>query len=194
MLSPIPSSAVTLHSGLSTDIHSSSWPDAITATDQHVSYLVNLAVGTKADGYAQIGVTHHGMTGDDGLPSAQSSSAQSLFSSSSGKSTRSCRYSRDTDLKCSFLSSRRRRRAGRQPMYGTGWSQFGHGQAQYNPNYQASQAAPPPAYNQDHGGYYGQNQGYFGGRQTDVELQPPQNTYGGGDGFAPPSGPPPAKK
>jgi hypothetical protein len=86
-------------------------------------------------------------------------------------------------------------------MYGTGWAgrtPWGHGAATYNPNYQQTQqanAAPPPAYNQTHGGYYGENQGYFGGRQTDVEMQPPQNTYGGGENvYNAPPGPPPNKK
>ncbi|EXJ91385.1 hypothetical protein A1O1_04497 [Capronia coronata CBS 617.96] len=101
----------------------------------------------------------------------------------------------------SCISSRRRRRAGRRPMYGTGWAgqvPWGHGAATYNPNYQTqptSQQAPPQ-YNQaqNNGGYYGQNQGYFGGRQTDVEMQPPQNVYRGGeDVYQPPPGPPPAK-
>ncbi|KIX98310.1 uncharacterized protein Z520_05611 [Fonsecaea multimorphosa CBS 102226] len=99
----------------------------------------------------------------------------------------------------SLLSARRRRRMGRQPMYGTGWvgrTPWGHAPAQYNPGYQQTQQAPP-AYNQtqNYGGYYGQNQGYFGGRQTDFEMQPPANTYRGGDDvYTPPTGPPPAKK
>ncbi|ETI19275.1 hypothetical protein G647_09107 [Cladophialophora carrionii CBS 160.54] len=102
----------------------------------------------------------------------------------------------------SFFSSRRRRRLGRQPLYGTGWAgrtPFGHNAPQYNPNYQQTQQSyqPPPAYNQQNaGGYYGQNQGYFGGRQTDHEMQPPQNTYAGGGSpvYSAPEGPPPAKK
>jgi len=105
----------------------------------------------------------------------------------------------------SYWSARRRRRLGRQPMYGTGWvgrAPFGHGQATYNPNYQQTlqpqqQQVPPPTYNQtqNYGGYYGENQGYFGGRQTDVEMQPPSNTYRGGDNaYEPPTGPPPVKK
>jgi hypothetical protein len=106
-----------------------------------------------------------------------------------------------TILRC--LSARRRRRAGRQPFYGTGWARtpFGHGQAQYNPGYQTqqqpnyNQTQAPPNYNQNAGGYYGQNQGYFGGRQTEVEMQPPSNTYRGGeDVYQAPPGPPPAKK
>jgi len=88
---------------------------------------------------------------------------------------------------------------GRQPYRATGWVPFtGHGPATYNPNYpQQEQQTAPPSYNQpqQYGGYYGENQGYFGGRQTeqDTEMQRPGNTYGG-DSFAPPAGPPPAKK
>lgn len=47
----------------------------------------------------------------------------------------------------SCFSAKKRRRAGRQPFYGTGWAgntPFGHGQPQYNPNYQSQQQAPPP--------------------------------------------------
>jgi len=105
---------------------------------------------------------------------------------------------------CSCFSARKRRRAGRQPYYGTGWAgntPFGHGQAQYNPNYQTQQAPPPPTYNQtqNYGGYYGggENQGYFGGnRQADVEMTSPQNAYtnrGGDNVYSPPAGPPPNK-
>lgn len=110
---------------------------------------------------------------------------------------------------CSCLSQRRRRKAGRQPFYGTGWTQnlpFGGGNS-YGNNYQnkPSYQAPPPQYGQEnnynqHEGFYGQNTGgqnqsYFGGRQTELEMQPPQNVYGARDqsGFAPPPGPPPSK-
>ncbi|KAK4946606.1 hypothetical protein LTR10_014458 [Elasticomyces elasticus] len=98
------------------------------------------------------------------------------------------------------LTARRRRKAGRQPYYGTGWvgrTPWGHGQATYNPNYQTQQqpSYQPQTENVNQGGYYGQNQGYFGGRQTDVEMQPPSNTYQGGENvYQPPPGPPPAKK
>jgi len=106
---------------------------------------------------------------------------------------------------CSCYSARRRRRVGRQPFYGTGWAgrtPWGHGQATYNPNYQTQQQGPnynqqqvPPVYSPSAGGYYGQNQGYFGGRQTEVEMQPPSNAYRGGDNvYQAPPGPPPAKK
>ena len=103
----------------------------------------------------------------------------------------------------SCLSQRRRRKAGRKPYYGTGWVPAGNVGNQ-NSQYQA----PPPQYGQQHdgapqGGYYGQgqnphggaNQSYFGGQRNDVEMQPPQTVYGGqtAGGYAPPSGPPPAK-
>ena len=86
-------------------------------------------------------------------------------------------------------------------MYGTGWAgrtPWGHAPATYNPNYQTQNQPAPPynqAQNQNYGGYYGENQGYFGGRQTDVEMQPPQNAYRGGDNvYNPPPGPPPGKQ
>jgi len=100
------------------------------------------------------------------------------------------------------MTARKRRKAGRQPMYGTGWAgrtPFGHGQAQYNPSYDNQQsqtnyqppAGAPPAYGPNHG----ENAGYFGGRgQTDVEMQPPPHTYrAGGESFQAPPGPPPNK-
>ena len=86
-------------------------------------------------------------------------------------------------------------------MYGTGWvgqAPWGHGQAQYNPNYNYQQ----PQYHQpqrefdqqgQYGGYYGgppsyapssqpaggNNQGYYGGGNRDqgFEMQPPQRVY-----------------
>ncbi|KIV92888.1 hypothetical protein PV10_04149 [Exophiala mesophila] len=119
---------------------------------------------------------------------------------------------------CACFSSRRRRKHGRQPYYGTGWAgrtPWGHGQAQYNPNYQQTQQPQqgyqnPPTYNQTQstGGYYGpgantgnNNTGggeamnYYQGRGGDVEMQTPNNTYGGSGpgGFEPPPGPPPSK-
>lgn len=107
---------------------------------------------------------------------------------------------------CSCLSARRRKRANRVPIYGTGWAgrtPFGHGQAQYNPNYPQQEIQPPynntqsnapPAYNQTSGGYYGQNQGYFGGQQTGTELQEPTNSYRAAENvYQAPTGPPPKK-
>ena len=105
-----------------------------------------------------------------------------------------------TNPPSSFLTARRRRKRGLQPYRGTGWSTapFGHGPAQYNPNY-PSQPPPdlhtsPPAYGANAGYYGGQNQGYFGGQQAGVELQQPQNVHRGGDNvYQPPGGPPPKK-
>lgn len=101
----------------------------------------------------------------------------------------------------SCFNARRRRKAGRQPMYGTGWTTapFGHGQARYNPNQANQQQArpqetAPPTYQT--GGYYGQNQGaYFGGQQTGTELRQPENawTRPGEPVYQPPQGPPPGK-
>ena len=97
----------------------------------------------------------------------------------------------------SCLSARRRKRQGQQPYYGTGWvgrTPFGHGQATYNPNVATQQPQQevygnginqqynsPPAYGQQGAasGYYSdQNRGYFGGQQTEHEMQPPQAVYG----------------
>ncbi|PVI07523.1 hypothetical protein DM02DRAFT_512920 [Periconia macrospinosa] len=108
---------------------------------------------------------------------------------------------------CSCISARRRRKAGRQPFYGTGWvvrpGQYG-AQPYYNNNQQQNWQQPPPQYTPQpqNNGYYGggQNQGYFGtqpkyGQETGVELQQPQPTYNRGPEaeYAPPPGPPPAK-
>lgn len=91
---------------------------------------------------------------------------------------------------------------GNQPFRGTGWAvgqtPFGHNAPTYNqqPYYGNAQPyynnsnnpAPPPAYTPP------PNQGYYGG-QNDVELQQPQQSYGGyrsGENvYAPPKGPPP---
>jgi len=98
---------------------------------------------------------------------------------------------------CSCFTARRRRLAGRQPYYGTGWaSRTGHGQAQYNPNFGTQQQPnynAPPAYGQT-GGYYGENNEYYSGPQPGTEMQPPQNVYRGDPApYQTPSGPPPKK-
>ncbi|KAK4497714.1 hypothetical protein PRZ48_010367 [Zasmidium cellare] len=103
----------------------------------------------------------------------------------------------------SCITARRRRRMGYQPYRGTGWALGrtppGHAPAQYNqqPYYQNAQPyynnsnnpAPPPAYTPP------PNNGYYG---NDVELQQPQNVYGGYRGaegaYEPPKGPPPGRK
>jgi len=106
-----------------------------------------------------------------------------------------------TNTPSSCLTARRRRKAGRQPFYGTGWAaRPGNGANTAQPYYangQNNYAAPAPPYsppNNAHEGYYsgGANQGYYNnGQQNGVELQSPQPTYGGG--YAPPPGPPPTK-
>ncbi|OAL44966.1 hypothetical protein IQ07DRAFT_648730 [Pyrenochaeta sp. DS3sAY3a] len=100
---------------------------------------------------------------------------------------------------CSCITARRRRKAGRQPFYGTGWAaRPGQNNAQpyYNNNYNNQHAQPAPPYSAApaNQGYYGggANQGYYG-QQNGVELQSPQPAYGGQGGYAPPVGPPPAK-
>jgi len=95
-------------------------------------------------------------------------------------------------LSISCVSARRRRRAGRQPFYGTGWvpgnnNQQRHGQQQgwagnnqqYGGGQQYAYTQPAPPYQQPP---YRENQ------QSGIELQRPNETY------APPSGPPPGKK
>jgi hypothetical protein len=104
------------------------------------------------------------------------------------------------------MTARRRRKAGRQPFYGTGWAaRPGQGGQTAQPYYnnQHNQAAPPysaPPYSAQptQTPYGGANQGYYGGygqQQQGVELQQPQPTYGrgGDDVYAPPAGPPPGK-
>jgi hypothetical protein len=98
----------------------------------------------------------------------------------------------------SCLTARRRRKAGRQPFYGTGWAARPTNAQPYYANQQNAQPAPPysaaPNTYNNGGGYYGNNNGgansdYYN-QQSGVELQQPQPTYGG---YAPPPGPPPAK-
>ena len=118
----------------------------------------------------------------------------------------------DFNLRC--ITARRRRAAGAVPFRGTGWAAgrtpAGHAPAQYTGsqpyhggnqyNSQAPNAAPPvysaPG-NQEYYGNGGANQGYFGGQQSGIELQPPQGAYqpqrGGDAVYNPPAGPPPGK-
>ncbi|KAL9947054.1 hypothetical protein D7B24_002087 [Verticillium nonalfalfae] len=113
------------------------------------------------------------------------------------------------------FSSRKRRRKGNTPMYGTGWmtnnrwganqhqnnqhaynqqgyNQQQYGQQQYGYGQQGYNA--PPAYGQQPqhtGTTFNQNDGYYGNHDN-IQLQQPQQTYNRGvDDFAPPSGPPP---
>ena len=111
-------------------------------------------------------------------------------------------HSSNTNTITSCLTARRRRKAGRQPFYGTGWAarpgQGGATNAQpyYNNNYN-QQPAPPYSTEPNNSGYYGgggANQGYYNNQQQNgVELQSPQPAYGGQGGYQPPPGPPPGK-
>ena len=114
----------------------------------------------------------------------------------------------------SCITARRRKRAGLNPYRGTGWAAgqtpFGHGPAQYtggpaqqpyfqpqsNNGYGTEQHQNPPVYSPPQ--YGGQNQGYFGGQQSGIELQQPPNAYqsqsGGQPVYDAPQGPPPGKK
>jgi len=108
----------------------------------------------------------------------------------------------------SCINSRRRRRAGLAPRYGTGWlagnTPPGHNRAQYTNNYYSNEpydggAAPPysPPVNQQYtGNTFNSNEGYYG-QQSGVEMQPPQNAYqpqrGGDPVYDAPQGPPPKK-
>ncbi|KAK4613835.1 hypothetical protein CLAFUW4_09226 [Fulvia fulva] len=108
----------------------------------------------------------------------------------------------------SCVSARRRRRFGAQPYRGTGWAlgrtPAGHNAPTYNSQPYYAQHAnqyqqPQPYYNNSHNpppytpppnnGYYGQN---------DVELQQPQQAYGGyrsgeAPAYEPPKGAPPGR-
>jgi len=124
-------------------------------------------------------------------------------------------------LAFSCLSARRRKRQGLQPYRMTGWAHQGqtnNTQSQYqppvqpygnnNPNYYNNNSnnaagtpnnAPPTYEPPKEGNYYGNggaNQGYFGGQQSGIELQQPNNSYqprGAENVYSAPDGPPPAK-
>lgn len=116
----------------------------------------------------------------------------------------------------SCISNRRRRRAGMNPRYGTGWmggysgypptGQQQHPAPQYSNGgwfgaHNKNNNPPPPQYtpsavpNQTTGTTFNTADGYYG-HQGDVPLQPPAGSYyprGGEPVYEPPSGPPPAK-
>jgi hypothetical protein len=118
-------------------------------------------------------------------------SSQSMFSSS------------NTPNRC--ITSRRRRKRGLTPYYGTGWAANhkygqtggdGYGQQQaYNPP--APPYSPPAQHPQYTGQTFNSNEGYYG-QQSGIELQQPQSAYTGPKGgdpvYAPPPGPPPSKR
>ncbi|KAI2467763.1 chitin synthesis regulation, resistance to congo red-domain-containing protein [Annulohypoxylon bovei var. microspora] len=99
------------------------------------------------------------------------------------------------------INSRRRRRQGMQPMYGTGWMAGNQGQNAYHNNPQGYSNNPPPAYgqqsypmqNQYTGTTFNRDEGYYG--QHEGVVQPPKNVYNNNEGgktdYAPPEGPPP---
>ncbi|CAD6439063.1 838e2045-93fa-43bd-99ab-00429dc195d1 [Sclerotinia trifoliorum] len=107
----------------------------------------------------------------------------------------------------SCLNSRRRRRQGVQPMYGTGWMAkpppYGH----YNQPGAYNYGPPPPMYTQNGpippqqtGNTFNSNDGYYGHhgqpvQQEGIELQQPPHAYtrGGEDVYQAPTGPPPGK-
>ncbi|XXG94707.1 hypothetical protein Hte_000964 [Hypoxylon texense] len=104
------------------------------------------------------------------------------------------------------INSRRRRRQGLQPMYGTGWMAGHQGGAGNNAAYYGNPQGynnPPPAYgapqgqsypmqNQYTGTTFSRGDGYYGQHEG---VQAPKNVYNnhGKDDYAPPEGPPPAR-
>jgi len=119
-------------------------------------------------------------------------------------------------LAFSCLTARRRRRQGQPPLRGTGWAgnMYGgggnqpygggaggtqYGNNQYGNNqYGQNNVQSPPVYSPPKTQYNGtENQGYFGGQQSGIELQAPGNSYqperGGNPVYAAPEGPPPGK-
>lgn len=97
------------------------------------------------------------------------------------------------------INSRRRRRQGLQPMYGTGWM-AGHPGPTNNAYYGNTPGYnnPPPAYGQSYpmdnqytGTTFSPNDGYYG--QHEGLVQPPKNVYNSNNknDYAPPEGPPP---
>lgn len=91
------------------------------------------------------------------------------------------------------VKSRRRRRQGHAPMYGTGWMAPG---TQYYHNPPQAYNQPPPAYGAPAQSYpmdnrYQTTDGHYGQQSSGVE--PPKNVYGGGGDYAPPAGSPPRK-
>jgi len=109
----------------------------------------------------------------------------------------------------SCINSRRRRRRGVAPMYGTAWMAAPppYGQQQQYPNQPYNGAHAPPMYSppgvvpQQTGNTFNSNDGYYGhhqyqGQNNDIELQQPASAYqrGGENVYQAPMGPPPGKK
>ncbi|KAI1501707.1 chitin synthesis regulation, resistance to congo red-domain-containing protein [Biscogniauxia marginata] len=103
------------------------------------------------------------------------------------------------------INSRRRRRQGVAPRYGTGWMAPNSGNNQWpqGPQGPHGYQAPPPAYGAPQGQSYPMDPQYTGntfqttdgyyGQQSGV--QQPKNVYSGNapNDYAPPEGPPPRK-
>ncbi|KAM3075755.1 hypothetical protein ACMFMG_007881 [Clarireedia jacksonii] len=110
----------------------------------------------------------------------------------------------------SCVNSRRRRRRGMAPMYGTAWMApppYGqHGQNQQYPNQPWNGPHAPPMYSppgvvpQQTGNTFNSNDGYYGhhqyqGQENGIELQQPASAYqrGADNVYQAPMGPPPGK-
>ncbi|KAK2679444.1 Chitin synthesis regulation, Congo red resistance, RCR protein [Fusarium oxysporum f. sp. vasinfectum] len=114
-----------------------------------------------------------------------------------------------------WVFSRRRKRRGVKPVYGTGWmaakpwgnnnnhQMYNYGnQGGYNQGYQQNNGGygappPPPAYGQQQqpqytGTTFNTNDGYYGQGQYSG-VQQPQGTYQRDGAYSPPAGPPPGK-
>jgi len=101
------------------------------------------------------------------------------------------------------INSRRRRRNGLPPRYGTGWMSAPPKYSQNDPSYYGG--APPPQYQppqhpnpQLTSLTFNQNEGYYGSPpRENVLLQEPSQSYQRGTGgdpvYDPPVGPPPSK-
>lgn len=102
------------------------------------------------------------------------------------------------------INSRRRRRRGVAPMYGTAWMAapppYGQ-QQQYSGAHAPPMYSPPGVVPQQTGNTFNSNDGYYGhhqsqGQNNDIELQQPASAYqrGGENVYQAPTGPPPGKK
>lgn len=115
-------------------------------------------------------------------------------------------------LFCCLCLSRRRKRRGVKPVYGTGWMangfnknnnqhQMNQGGYNYGQQNGFNGAPPPPAYGQPQqqqytGNTFNSNEGYYGQGHDQGQysgVQAPQGTYQRDDPYGPPPGPPPGK-
>jgi hypothetical protein len=110
-------------------------------------------------------------------------------------------------LPCSCINSRRRRKRGLKPMYGTGWMANNQQGYQNNPHgYSNGYQNAPPAYgapqgqsypmqNQYTGNTFNANDGYYGQHEGIQQPKDAHTTANGNNAatgdYAPPPGPPP---